>query len=89
MKNKKILNKPFRTPNGPKEMAVYVKNPKTGRINIVRFGSKDYRLNKQFINRKTSYCSRSGGIKSSKPNVLSPNYWSRKRWRCEKKKTFK
>ena len=31
------LNKPFRTPSGSKKFAVYVKNRKTNRVQIVRF----------------------------------------------------
>ena len=37
-KGRKVkLNKPFRTPNGPKKFAVYTKNEK-GTVVIVRFG---------------------------------------------------
>ena len=36
-KEKKTLNKPFRTPNGPKKFSVYVKNEK-GNIVKVNFG---------------------------------------------------
>ena len=35
-KEKKTLNKPFRTPNGPKKFSVYVKNEK-GNIVKVNF----------------------------------------------------
>ena len=34
------LNKPFRTPSASKKFGVYVRNKKTGRVQIVRFGSK-------------------------------------------------
>lgn len=76
------LEKPFRSKKGNKEMAVYVKNPKTGRINLVRFGDSKMRLNKQFTSRKKSYCARSKNL-SKKEDKLSPNYWSRKRWECK------
>ena len=35
------LNKPFRTPSDSKKFGVYVKNNKTGRVQIVRFGAKE------------------------------------------------
>ena len=38
----KALNKPFRTPSGPKKFAVYVKDPKSGNVKIVRFGDPKY-----------------------------------------------
>ena len=34
------LNKPFRTPTASKKFGVFVRNKKTGRVQIVRFGSK-------------------------------------------------
>jgi len=77
------LDKPFRSRKAGKEMAVYVMNQKTGRVNLIRFGDSGMRLNKQFPKRRNSYCARSKGIKSSKPSKLSPNYWSRKRWLCK------
>lgn len=41
-KGKKVnLNKPFRTSGGPKKFAVYVKNPKTDNVKIVRFGDSN------------------------------------------------
>ena len=40
------LNKPFRTPSGSKKFAVYVKNRKTNRVQIVRFGSKELSIKK-------------------------------------------
>ena len=72
------LDKPFRSVKG-----VYVLKPNTGRVNLIRFGDKGMRLNKQFSKRRKTYCARSKGIKSSKPSKLSPNYWSRKRWLCK------
>ena len=34
------LNKPFRTPSDSKKFGVYVKNRRTNRVQIVRFGAK-------------------------------------------------
>jgi len=76
------LNHPIREIKGNKEYKVYVLNKKTGKINIVRFGDRKLSLKSHIPKRKKSYCARSKGIKSSKPDKLSPNYWSRKRWKC-------
>ena len=82
-KNRKVkLNKPFRTPSGPKKSAVYVRNNKTGNVQIVRFGSKTMSIKKNNPARKKSYCARSGGIKVKGQKTLSANYWSRKAWGC-------
>ena len=48
-KNRK-LNKPFRTPKGPKKFAVYVKDPKTGNIKIVRFGDPNMEIKRDDLN---------------------------------------
>ena len=76
------LNKPFRTPSGSKKSAVYVKNQKTGRVQIVRFGDKKLSIKKNNPARKKSYCARSSGIKTKGQKTLSANYWSRKAWGC-------
>ena len=34
------LNKPFRTPSASKKFGVYVRNKRSGRVQIVRFGAK-------------------------------------------------
>ncbi len=81
MEKKKPLNKPFRTPGSKKKFAVYVKDPSSGKVKIVRFGDPNMKIKKDQPGRKKSYCARSGGIKG-KDNKLSPNYWSRKMWGC-------
>ena len=43
--NKK-LNKPFRTPSASKKFGVYVKNKRSGRVQIVRFGAKGIPIRK-------------------------------------------
>lgn len=81
-RGKKVdLNKPFRTPSSSKKFAVYVKDPATKNIRIVRFGDPKMTIKKNEPERKKSYCARSSGIKG-KNNVTSPNYWSRKMWNC-------
>jgi len=75
------LNKPFRTPSASKKFGVFVRNRKTGRVQIVRFGSKRLSIKKNIPSRKKNYCSRSSGIKGAK-DKFSANYWSRKAWNC-------
>ena len=46
-KGKKVkLNKPFRTPGKSKKSAVYVRNPKTGNVIVVRFGDPKLSIKK-------------------------------------------
>ena len=40
------LNKPFRTPSASKKFGVYVRNNKTNRVQIVRFGAKGMSIKK-------------------------------------------
>ena len=42
-KDKKTLNKPFRTPKGPKKFSVYVKNDK-GNVVKVNFGDPNMEI---------------------------------------------
>jgi hypothetical protein len=52
---------------------------------IVRHGAKGYRIGKPGSVKQKSYCARSLGITkkySSARNKLSPNYQSRRKWRC-------
>jgi hypothetical protein len=51
------LNKPFRTPGGPKKFAVYVKN-KSGNVVIVRFGDKNMEIRRDDPNRRRNFRSR-------------------------------
>ncbi|WP_042892101.1 hypothetical protein, partial [Anaplasma marginale] len=71
----------FRTPSASKKFAVYVKDPDTKNIRIVRFGDPQMTIKKDQPKRKKSYCARSSGIKG-KSDITSPNYWSRKMWNC-------
>lgn len=54
---KVTLNKPFRTPGGPKKFAVYVKN-KSGNVVIVRFGDKNMEIRRDDPNRRRNFRSR-------------------------------
>lgn len=83
-KNRTVtLNKPFRTPGGSKKSAVYVRNRKTGKVNVVRFGQPGMRIKKNIPARKASFIARFTpilrAVKGQK--TLSPAYWSLKAWR--------
>lgn len=57
-KNKgKRLNKPFRTPGGPKKFSVYVKNEK-GNVIKVNFGSPDMEIKRDDPNRRKNFRAR-------------------------------
>ena len=73
------VNKPKRTPSGPKKFAVLAKQGE--QVKLVRFGDPTMSIKKDQPARKKGYCARSGGIKGSN-NKLSANYWSRKAWEC-------
>jgi len=81
------LNKPFRTPSGSKKFAVYVKNRKTGRVQVVRFGAKGMSIKKNIPARQRSFMARFrpilANVKGQKN--LSPAYWAVQSW----KKGFK
>lgn len=54
---KVTLNKPFRTPGGPKKFAVYVKN-ESGNVVIVRFGDKNMEIRRDDPNRRRNFRAR-------------------------------
>jgi len=86
----KKLNKPFRTPSASKKFGVYVKNKKTGRVQIVRFGAKGMSIKKNIPARQRSFMARFRPIlqkvrSSGKQVNLSPAYWAVQSW----KKGFK
>lgn len=77
------LNKPFRTPGGPKKSAVYVRNQKTGNVNLVRFGQRGMSIKKNNPARQKSFIARFTPIlKAVKgQKSLSPAFWSLRAWR--------
>ena len=81
------LNKPFRTPSASKKFGVYVKNKKTGRVQIVRFGAKGMSIKKNIPARQRSFMARFKPIlaKVKGQKNLSPAYWAVQSW----KKGFK
>jgi hypothetical protein len=74
---KVTLNKPFRTPNGPKKFAVYVKN-KSGNVIIVRFGDPNMSIKKNNPERRKSFRARHNC--DTAKDKTTPRYWSCKAW---------
>lgn len=76
------LDKPFRTPDGPKKFAVYVKNDK-GNVVMVRFGDPDMEIKRDDPGRRASFRARhncdSPGAK------WKARYWSCYQWRANAK----
>ena len=71
---KVTLNKPFRTPKGPKKFAVYVKNG-SGNVVIVRFGDPNMKIKKSNPERRKSFRARH--------NCSNPGpKWKARYWAC-------
>ena len=74
---KVTLNKPFRTPGGPKKFSVYVKNDK-GNVVKVNFGDPNMEIKRDDPERRASYRARHN---CSNPGPKwKANYWSCKMW---------
>lgn len=76
-KGRKVsLNKPFRTPGGPKKSAVYVKDG--NKVKIVRFGDPNMTIKKSNPARRKSFRARH---KCANPGPKTKaRYWSCKAW---------
>jgi hypothetical protein len=74
---KVTLNKPFRTPDGPKKFAVYTKNDK-GKVVIVRFGDPNMKIKKNIPERRKSFRARHN-CDNPGPKWKA-RYWSCKAW---------
>jgi hypothetical protein len=75
-KGKKVkLNKPMRS-SGPKKYKVYVKNPKTGKVNLVHFGDAKGGLTSKISDpaARKSFAARHRC--KEKTNKMSPGFWS-------------
>lgn len=71
---KVTLNKPFRTPSGPKKFAVYTKN-ESGNVVIVRFGDPNMKIKKNIPERRKSFRARH--------NCNNPGpKWKARYWSC-------
>jgi hypothetical protein len=74
---KVTLNKPFRTSNGPKKFAVYVKN-ESGNVVIVRFGDPNMTIKKNIPERRKSFRAR---MQCDNPGPRwKARYWACKSW---------
>jgi len=71
------LNKPFRTPGGPKKSAVYVKG-ENGKTKIVRFGDPNMTIKKNIPARRKSFRARHNCANPG-PKTKA-RYWSCKAW---------
>ena len=71
------LNKPFRTPNGPKKFSVYVKNEK-GNVVKVNFGDPNMKIKKNIPERRKSFRARHN-CDNPGPKYKA-RYWSCKAW---------
>jgi predicted Zn-ribbon and HTH transcriptional regulator len=71
------LNKPFRTPDGPKKFAVYVKN-QSGNVVIVRFGDPSMKIKKNIPARRKSFRARHN-CDNPGPKYKA-RYWACKSW---------
>ena len=82
-KNKgKKLNKPFRTPKGPKKFSVYVKNEK-GNVVKVNFGDPNMEIKRDDPARRKSFRARHN-CENPGPKTKA-RYWSCKQWRSSTK----
>ena len=81
-KNKgKKLNKPFRTPGGPKKFSVYVKNDK-GNIVKVNFGDPNMRIKDNIPERRKNFRARHN-CDNPGPKTKA-RYWSCRQWSSSK-----
>lgn len=81
-KGKKVtLNKPFRTPQGPKKYSVYVKNEK-GNIVKVNFGDPNMEIKRDDPKRRKSFRARHDC--ENKKDKTTAGYWSCKFWERSK-----
>lgn len=69
------LNKPFRTPDGPKKFAVYTKN-ENGKVVIVRFGDPNMEIKRDDPNRRRNFRARHN-CQNSGPK------WKARYWSCQ------
>lgn len=83
-KENKTLNKPFRTPKGPKKFSVYVKNEK-GNIVKVNFGDPNMEIKRDDPDRRRNFRARHN---CSNPGPKTKaRYWSCKMWEAGKSVT--
>ena len=81
-KEDKPLNKPFRTPDGPKKFAVYVKNDK-GNVVKVNFGDSSMEIKRDDPERRKNFRSRMQCDTNPGPKWKA-RYWSCRMWESGK-----
>ena len=81
-KEKKTLNKPFRTSGGPKKFSVYVKNEK-GNVVKVNFGDPNMEIKRDDPARRKSFRARHN-CDNPGPKTKA-RYWSCQQWRSGKR----
>ena len=77
----KTLNKPFRTPKGPKKFSVYVKNEK-GNVVKVNFGDPNMEIKRDDPKRRKAFRDRHNCDQAK--DKTTPKYWSCKMWESGK-----
>jgi len=73
------LYDPFRTPDGPKKFAVYVKNA-DGKVIIVRFGDPHMEIKRDDPERRKNFRARHSCDTAT--DKTTPRYWSCQQWRA-------
>ena len=73
----KTLNKPFRTPKGPKKFSVYVKNDK-GNVVKVNFGDPNMEIKRDDPKRRKAFRDRHNCDQAK--DKTTPKYWSCRMW---------
>ena len=81
-KENKTLNKPFRTPKGPKKFSVYVKNEKNNVVKV-NFGDPNMEIKRDDPARRKSFRARHN-CDNPGPKWKA-RYWSCRQWRAGKK----
>jgi hypothetical protein len=71
---KKTLNKPFRLKGGKKKFGVYVKNPQTGNVIMVKFGDPNMEIKRDDPDRRRNFRARHKC--DSAKDKTTPRYWS-------------
>ena len=74
------LNKKMRDDSGKKKFKVYVKNPKTGNVKVIRFGDPNMRIKKNNPKRKKSFRARHKCDTAAGKNKSTARYWSCRNW---------
>ncbi len=76
----KTLNKPFRTPGGPKKFSVYVKNDK-GNIVKVNFGDPGLRIKDNIPGKRKNFRARHKCDSDPRAkDKTTPKFWSCRQW---------